>query len=942
MRARRITAILLCFILAVGIRFGATVRAAEQSETQNVIKLMENLKIVKPGFSVDLDKKVTRGEAVKYIVNILIRNGSSMKGKTPYADVLESDDISSYVNFAAGMGIISEAYNFHPEDIAKYEEVIKMITCGLGFDVVAQDNGGYPGGYILAARMAEIDSVKEMQIGDDVTYRQLFTFLKDTLTAKRFEKTYGTKEKWTITDNTLLSSVYETEILKNAQVLSVDEKKHTVTVKGKEVLTLDLPENYWNEDMVDIFADVWYEKGEKTLLYFDVLRSYEIKYDYIFAVNGSEEEDTGWYPGAVKSVNLYSDNKKYTVNTQDFKIRHNGIEDSNKAVKLLDTFARVVLKDGTIVALETYDLTEGGFFTTASPSRISFRQALYDECYIDFVDTTDSVRVILDGKRVDWKNLPRDSMIDYFQSEDMILIVASTHRKKGNFEAIRDNELVIAGERYNMQNQFGRVFYSYDNGVTYVVEDDKLEAMLNTEITAYLDMYGRVRYVSGIEGKGSIIAMITKMDKGPFGVSSVYLYGNHNGTSGMKKYDLKLSKRSEVKEEDLLNLNDVEDAVFKFEIRGKEIREIENIDWLKADPAQKIKLNSTVHNTNVKLYGEDRYNEVKSDPYIFLGGHSFGRDGGLGRITLQTLGENGEQFERITTVKNPTFIAAYDTLGNINPSMVSWNDFKGCWTDRTFFKAGFSKDNVERIAPDVIYILSNPRFLYRNWDTFGVVTEIESLPDDKYMIELMVPEPKREKYLVNGDELIGEQDGKIPKKGDFIWMYAFGYYEKVNYNAMGEIISDEEAEVLEEAGDYVKKEETYQASGYGKVKQVLDLINDVGAFDNDNVIKYVDNIYSIEGSMMMYRDEANGGAILPIKTKTVIRNQPYIVEGKNRYLMFDYEDFIDQRWETKSYDSLHTIKKSGYSDKLFIFSTGQGRYAKLVLRMPQDYERPGN
>ena len=87
MRARRITAILLCFILAVGIRFGATVRAAEQSETQNVIKLMENLKIVKPGFSVDLDKKVTRGEAVKYIVNILIRNGSTMKGKTPNADV---------------------------------------------------------------------------------------------------------------------------------------------------------------------------------------------------------------------------------------------------------------------------------------------------------------------------------------------------------------------------------------------------------------------------------------------------------------------------------------------------------------------------------------------------------------------------------------------------------------------------------------------------------------------------------------------------------------------------------------------------------------------------------------------------------------------------------------------------------------------------------------
>lgn len=939
MRARRITAILLCFILAVGIRFGATVRAAEQSETQNVIKLMENLKIVKPGFSVDLDKKVTRGEAVKYIVNILIRNGSSMKGKTPYADVLESDDISSYVNFAAGMGIISEAYNFHPEDIAKYEEVIKMITCGLGFDVVAQDNGGYPGGYILAARMAEIDSVKEMQIGDDVTYRQLFTFLKDTLTAKRFEKTYGTKEKWTITDNTLLSSVYETEILKNAQVLSVDEKKHTVTVKGKEVLTLDLPENYWNEDMVDIFADVWYEKGEKTLLYFDILRSYEIRYDYIYAVNGEKTEAEEWYPGAVKNVNLYSDNKRYTVSAQDFKMRHNGVEDSSKAVKLKDTFARIVLKDGAIITIESYDLTEGGFMTAVSPSRISFKQALYDDCYIDFVDSTENVRAIVDGKRTDWVSLPRNSIIDYFQSEDLILVVASTHKAIGTFESIKDNEMVIAGERYNMQNQYGNVYFSIDNGVKYEAERDKLEALLNTEITAYLDMYGRVRYVSGVENDRSIIAMITKMDKGPFGVTSVYLYGNHNGTSGVKKYDLKLSKRSEVTAEDLLNVKDVNNAVFKFEICGNEIREIENINWLECNPDAKKRMDSNVNNDLIKLYGEERIDKAKRDPYVFLSGKTYGRDGGLGRMGFQILDQNGAAKDLITNVKDPTFIVAYDTLGNVNPSMSTWNDFRGCWIDRTFFKAGFTKDNEERLEPDVVYILSNPRYLYRNWDTFGVVTEIESLPDDKYMIELMVPEPKREKYLVNKDELIGEQDGKIPQVGDFVWLYAFGYYEKVNYNAMGEIISDEEAEKLEEAGDFVKKEETYQASGYGKVKQVIDIINEVGSFDNENCITYVDNIYSILGTVMFYKDDA--GNLLPIKTRTNNRNQPYIVERKNRYLMFEYEDFINHRWETKSYDSLHTIKKTGYSDKLYIFSTGQGRYAKLVLRMPQDYERPG-
>lgn len=940
MRARRITAILLCFILAAGMLFGGSVSAAEKSESQNVIKLMENLEIVKPGFSVDLDKKVTRGEAVKYIINTLIRNGSSMKGKTPYADVLESEDLSSYVNFAASLGIISEAYNFLPDDIAKYEEVIKMITCGLGFDVVAQDNGGYPTGYIAAARTAQIDSAQGMQIGDDVSYGQLFSLLKDTLTAKLCEKSYGTNEKWRITDNTLLSSVYRAEILKKAQVLSINDKRHTVTVKGKDVLTLDLPENYWNKDMTDIFADIWYLKEKNMLLYVDIFRSYEIRYDYICAVNGSESGEKEWYPDAVENVNLYSDNERYDVSSQEFKMRHNGIEDASKAVKLKDTFARIVLKDGVIVTIESYDLTEGGFLTAVSPSRISFKQALYNDCYIDNIDSTDSVRAILDGERADWVTLPKNSMIDYFQSEDMILVVASTHKKTGNFDLFSDNELVIAGERYNMQNQFGHIYYSYDNGINYTAEDDKLGTMLNAEITAYLDMYGRVRYVSGIENNGSIIAMIIEMEKTGFDVSSLYLYGNHNGTSGVKKYDLKLSKNSEVKDEELLNLKDVNDAVFKFVIRGKEIRAIERIDWLQCNPAKKSEISTSVNNDLVMLYGEDRVNKIKADPYIFVTDRCFGRDGGTGRITLHTFDNNGDAFEMISLVKNPTFIAAYDTLGNINPSMVSWNDFRGCWSNRTFFKAGFSKDNEERIAPDVIYILSNPRFLYRNWDTFGVVTEIVKLPDDKYMIELMEPEPKRAKYIVNGDELVGEQDGRIPKKGDFVWLYAFGYYERVNYNAMGEIISDEEADELEASGDYVKKEETYQASGYGKVKQVIDVINEVGAFDNDNVVKYVDNIYSIDGSVMLYRDEAKD-MLLPIKTETTIRKQPYIIEGKNRYLMFDYEDFVNHRFETQSYDSLHTIKKSGYSDKLYIFSTGQGRYARFVLRMPQDYERPG-
>ena len=78
---------------------------------------------------------VTRAQIATLICKMLdkVSDAQALAGKTAFSDVPETHWSSGYVNYAVAHGIIvgDGDGNFRPDDLVKYEEVVKVIVCAL-------------------------------------------------------------------------------------------------------------------------------------------------------------------------------------------------------------------------------------------------------------------------------------------------------------------------------------------------------------------------------------------------------------------------------------------------------------------------------------------------------------------------------------------------------------------------------------------------------------------------------------------------------------------------------------------------------------------------------------------------------------------------------------------------------------------------------------------
>lgn len=102
------------------------------------------------------DDSMTRAEFSKVIYCLNGFNGMFAdfgNHKVIYNDVTPEHWAFGYINTLSDFNIIG-GYgdgNFGPEDAITYEQAIKVVVSMLGYDVVAQQNGGFPAGYINKA-----------------------------------------------------------------------------------------------------------------------------------------------------------------------------------------------------------------------------------------------------------------------------------------------------------------------------------------------------------------------------------------------------------------------------------------------------------------------------------------------------------------------------------------------------------------------------------------------------------------------------------------------------------------------------------------------------------------------------------------------------------------------------------------------------------------------
>lgn len=146
---RKITALFLSILLLLPcIQISSA--AKEVSKSDDAINFLSQLEIT-DGFDKLPEETVTRAEFTVMLVKGLNMTGAEFSHV--FSDVDTADSYASFVNIAAGLGIIAGngRGEFYPKEAITLSAALKMTVSALGYDRIANALGGFPTGYMKLA-----------------------------------------------------------------------------------------------------------------------------------------------------------------------------------------------------------------------------------------------------------------------------------------------------------------------------------------------------------------------------------------------------------------------------------------------------------------------------------------------------------------------------------------------------------------------------------------------------------------------------------------------------------------------------------------------------------------------------------------------------------------------------------------------------------------------
>ncbi len=156
---KKVMSLIIASIMMLQVAAFAAPAPADVNGTnyESAAKLLSALEImVGDGNSFNGDKNITRAEFTKIMVvaagHANIVGGYKTKGI--FTDVPTSEWYAPYVEFGKDMGAINGMGDgtFAPNANVTGEQAVKMMVATIGYGLKAEENGGYPAGYVEVAR----------------------------------------------------------------------------------------------------------------------------------------------------------------------------------------------------------------------------------------------------------------------------------------------------------------------------------------------------------------------------------------------------------------------------------------------------------------------------------------------------------------------------------------------------------------------------------------------------------------------------------------------------------------------------------------------------------------------------------------------------------------------------------------------------------------------
>lgn len=172
------------------------------------------------------DDTIKRSEVAKMAVLAMGLGDAAeaAKGESHFPDVSVDHWANGYINVATSQGLVVgyETGLFMPDKEINYAEAMTIFVRATGYEIAAQEKGGFPQGYIVAGSNSGLTKNVYGTNMNPISRGNVAFMTVNALNAKLMKQTgFGENGKWEVTDKTLLTDVLN--VTKNSgQVTAIE------------------------------------------------------------------------------------------------------------------------------------------------------------------------------------------------------------------------------------------------------------------------------------------------------------------------------------------------------------------------------------------------------------------------------------------------------------------------------------------------------------------------------------------------------------------------------------------------------------------------------------------------------------------------------------------------------------------------------------------------
>lgn len=163
------------------------VRNSGDKNLKKMYQILSGLNIIRSGDVIMSDIPVTRAQFTAWIVRFANLNVTDNVNRY-FKDVTADNKYCTEINTAAMMGYISgEDGTFEPDEPITYAEAVSIAVKALGYSIYAEVNGGYPSGYLKAARISGLNTVEKNNLDGELYFGSAAELIYNALDAYVFD-----------------------------------------------------------------------------------------------------------------------------------------------------------------------------------------------------------------------------------------------------------------------------------------------------------------------------------------------------------------------------------------------------------------------------------------------------------------------------------------------------------------------------------------------------------------------------------------------------------------------------------------------------------------------------------------------------------------------------------------------------------------------------------